>query len=91
MNKQLCIDIGEDYCIMKRRDRLQESNKKVKIEATNTFIEKCANIDKMAKKLQAAISMHFGRVSDDIGWGDVGDIAHVEEMLAEVITFIEGK
>ena len=59
--------------------------------ATDLFISRSISIQNKITALRCHSVNHFGKDSETISWGDCGDLGHIEEMLGEVIAFIEGE
>jgi len=52
----------------------------------NAFIARKANIDALLIRLQDASESHFNASPDDLNWGNVGDLARIEELLTQACT-----
>jgi len=60
-----------------------------KPNAIDVFVEKHAEICRSLKKLIDLAEDHWNIVPDDVTWCNVGDLAHVQELLDEIIVFLE--
>ncbi len=57
--------------------------------AQETFIKTVAEIDYLLTVLKARNLDHYNKHPDKLNWASVGDAKHVEEMLKEVVNFVE--
>ncbi len=64
-------------------------SKKTKEQPIDKFIEAHADIKGMLDKLQALHDDHFNVASDDIKWGNVGDITSIAEKLEYILLSTE--
>lgn len=57
------------------------------------FLAKKAEIDDLLGRLQALSDEHFGRTSEEITWGDVGDLGFYAARLQDIAdsAFQEGE
>lgn len=69
---------------------IQKSQKQ---DPVNAYIAKSANVQAMLKRLSDAAADHFDTNPDEIHWGHVGDVSHIEEKLKTLcdIVFKEGE
>ncbi len=61
--------------------------------AQQAFISKKAEIDRMIGRMQSLSANNFNRNPEMVNWGDVGTLAHYEELLKRITdaAFKEGE
>lgn len=61
------------------------------VKAVDAYIAAHARADELIVQLGEEVEAAMDSVNpDDVNWGNVGDINHVNEMLADIIKFVTG-
>lgn len=59
--------------------------------ALAAYVARTESIRRQAQALLDAAQDHFGTAPEDVTWADVGSLAHVDERLKELLTFLNIK
>ena len=63
----------------------------VKITATDAFIEGIGAVDAKLQLIREWVANHGNVDPDAVNWGNVGDVANVNEALNEILAFLSIK
>lgn len=62
-----------------------------KQKALEAYVARVESVRRQMQALLTAAEDHFGTQPDDITWAHVGSLAHADEQLKEVLSFLNIK